>query len=317
LKAWEAIMSSPIHHAKDLDAALMYAPPWAREQGTPEPFRPSAALSGGRQRLKPAALSAHEYSGDRDMARLQRQLTLSPDRVPAPPTETIQSLLPMVGRLCGVAAVAAAVAWLMISYPSVQFVRSEVVRIAASAPQPEIVTPKSDPLRTEAGAGLLMQHGLAITAPAQPPVDSQKPDDQQPAASASQSRSQVPPPRSVETIPVTVSLSEAAQPSANPLSSDNRTVLIDSDEIATLLKRGKEALTDGDLAAARLLLRRAADGGSAEAAFALGTTFDPAALRKLHAIGAEPDAAKAREWYEKAAQLGSPAASEKLAKASQ
>ena len=26
-------MSSPIHHAEDLDEALHYAPPWAREQG--------------------------------------------------------------------------------------------------------------------------------------------------------------------------------------------------------------------------------------------------------------------------------------------
>ena len=37
-------MSSPIHHAEDLDEALHYAPPWAREQGLREPLRPAAAL---------------------------------------------------------------------------------------------------------------------------------------------------------------------------------------------------------------------------------------------------------------------------------
>jgi hypothetical protein len=29
-------MSSPVHHAKDLDPALIYAPPWAREQAVSE-----------------------------------------------------------------------------------------------------------------------------------------------------------------------------------------------------------------------------------------------------------------------------------------
>ncbi len=301
-------MSSPIHHPKDLDAALTYAPPWAREQGTREPLRPSGAPAPGRQRRRPIALSAYEYSGDRDMARLQRQLALDPDRVPEPPVETVRSLLPMVGRLCGVAAVAAAVAWLMISFPNVRLLRNEVVRVAASAPQPEIVAAKSDPLRTETGAGLLLQHGLAVGAPAPPP-----PDNRQPAAVASP----VLPQRSAETVPVTVAPTVSVQPNANRFSSDDKRALIDSDEIATLLKRGKEALTEGDLAAARLLLRRAADGGSADAAFALGTTFDQAVLRQLHAIGAEADAVKARQWYEKAAQLGSAVAAEKLAKASQ
>ena len=298
-------MSSPIHHAKDLDAALMYAPPWAREQGTREPLRPATALSRERQRRRPIALSAYQYSGDRDMARLQRQLALDPDRIPEPPVETVRSLLPMVGRLCGVGCVAAAVAWVAMSYPGMRSVRSDVARIAASAPQQEIATPKSDPLRTEAGAGRLIQHGLAVAAPVSPPASNQ--------AGAAPS----PLPHSVETVPVTLTPPDAAQPSASQFVPESKRTLIDNDEIATLLKRGKEALTDGDLAAARLLFRRAAEGGSADAAFALGTTYDPVVLRRIHAVGAEADAAKAHEWYEKAAQLGSSAATEQLAKASQ
>ncbi len=298
-------MSSPIHHAKNCDAELMYAPPWAREQGTRAPLRPSTMLSPGEQRRRPVALSAYEYSGDRDMARLQRQLALDPERIPEPPVQTVQSLMPMVGRLCGVGCVAASIAWVFISYPGVRFVRSDAARAAAAA-QPEIATPKSDPLRTEAGAGLLLAHGLTVAAPAQPPADTQQTAT---APSASSSSTLSPQQHTVQTMPVTAVPPDAAQP--------NKTMQIDGDELAMLLKRGKQALTDGDLAAARLLLRRAADGGSAEAAFALGTTFDPAALRKLHAIGAEADAAKAREWYEKAAQLGSSAATEKLANAVQ
>jgi hypothetical protein len=300
-------MSSPIHHAKNCDAELMYAPPWAREQGTRAPLRPSTMLSPGEQRRRPVALSAYVYSGDRDMARLQRQLALDPERIPELPVQTVQSLMPMVGRLCGVGCVAASIAWVFISYPGVRFVRSDAARTAAaSAAQPEIATPKSDPLRTEAGAGLLLAHGLTVAVPAQPSADTQQTAT---APSASSSPTPSPQQRTVQTIPVTAVPPDAAQP--------NKAVPIDADELARLLKRGKQALTDGDLAAARLLLRRAADGGSAEAAFALGTTFDPAALRKLHAIGAEADAVKAREWYEKAAQLGSSAATEKLANAVQ
>ena len=164
-------MSSPIHHAKDLDAALMYAPPWAREQGTRKPFRPSQALARGQQRRRPIALSTYEYSGDRDMMRLQRQLALDPERTPEPPTQSVQSLLPMVGRLCGVGCVAAAAAWFVLSVPSARLLRGEATSVAASASQSEIAAPKSDPLRTEAGAGLLLQHGLAAATPAPPPAD--------------------------------------------------------------------------------------------------------------------------------------------------
>src|SRR5581483_40405 len=136
LKAREPIMSSPIHHPKDLDTALMYAPPWAREQGGQKPLRPSAALGRGQKRQRPVALSAYQYSGDRDMARLQRQLTLNPDKIPEPPGESARSLLPMVFRLCAVAGVAAAVTWSMISFPGVRLVRSEAARVAASVPRP-------------------------------------------------------------------------------------------------------------------------------------------------------------------------------------
>ena len=88
----------------------------------------------------------------------------------------------------------------------------------------------------------------------------------------------------------------------------------DADEIAALVKRGKDFVTNGDLVSARLLLQRAAEAGSAEAALALGETFDPLVFQRLHVIGIEPDAASAQKWYQRAAELGSAAASQRLAK---
>jgi len=89
----------------------------------------------------------------------------------------------------------------------------------------------------------------------------------------------------------------------------------DTDEIAAFVKRGKDFAANGDLISARLLLQRAAEAAdSAEAALALGETFDPLVFQRLGVIGIKPDAASARKWYQRAAKLGSPLALQYLAK---
>jgi hypothetical protein len=87
---------------------------------------------------------------------------------------------------------------------------------------------------------------------------------------------------------------------------------LDGQEIMVLLKRGKDLFATGDLAAARPVLRKAADANNAEAALALAATYDPFVLRELKVYGFTPDAAMARVWYEKARDLGSPAAPRRL-----
>jgi hypothetical protein len=87
---------------------------------------------------------------------------------------------------------------------------------------------------------------------------------------------------------------------------------LDGEEVTVLLKRGKDLIADGDIAAARLILKRAADANNAEAALALAATYDPFVLRELKVYGFTPDAAMARVWYEKATELGSPAAPRRL-----
>jgi TPR repeat protein len=81
---------------------------------------------------------------------------------------------------------------------------------------------------------------------------------------------------------------------------------IDPEELATLLKRGLDYLQSGDIAASRLMLRRAANAGHAQAALALGATFDPYVFSELGVLGFAPDPAQARSWYERAGQLGAP-----------
>ena len=55
--------------------------------------------------------------------------------------------------------------------------------------------------------------------------------------------------------------------------------------MAALLARGRAFLSTGDVAAARLVLRRAANAGNAQAALALGSSYDPNVLKRLHVFG--------------------------------
>ena len=87
---------------------------------------------------------------------------------------------------------------------------------------------------------------------------------------------------------------------------------LDADELTTLLKRARGLIAIGDIAAARLLLERAADAQEASAALLLAQTWDPAVLGTPDARSITPDPAKARDWYQKAARFGSPEAQLRL-----
>lgn len=90
------------------------------------------------------------------------------------------------------------------------------------------------------------------------------------------------------------------------------TAPLDRDEIAAMLMRARTFLSSGDVAAARVVLRRAAERDDPQAALALGGTYDSIVLKKLGIISFHADPAKAREWYRRAAALGSADASLRL-----
>jgi TPR repeat protein len=80
------------------------------------------------------------------------------------------------------------------------------------------------------------------------------------------------------------------------------TASLPHDEVAALMKRGKDLLAVGDIASARLILARLAENGEADASLLLAGTFDPVQLARLHVLGVAPDLDKARQWYAKAAE---------------
>jgi hypothetical protein len=97
---------------------------------------------------------------------------------------------------------------------------------------------------------------------------------------------------------------------------DPRSTLVtrpeESGRIDELLAHGHKMVQVGYLAGARAYFRRAAEAGSAEAALALGETYDQDFIDGIGAHGIKPDLAQARTWYERARELGSQEAKAKL-----
>jgi hypothetical protein len=87
---------------------------------------------------------------------------------------------------------------------------------------------------------------------------------------------------------------------------------LDAESVKLLMQQGEQFVASGDLVAARLVYRRAAESGNAAAALALGATFDPVVLAKIGVKGMGADVEKARSWYEKAKEFGSPDAPRRI-----
>jgi hypothetical protein len=89
----------------------------------------------------------------------------------------------------------------------------------------------------------------------------------------------------------------------------------DASEIAARLKLGADLMAAGDIAAARTMFARIAEAGDAAGAFALAETYDPAVLSAMRLRGGiTPDPVLARKWYEKARDMGSGTAPDRIAR---
>ncbi|HYT92007.1 MAG TPA: polysaccharide biosynthesis tyrosine autokinase, partial [Gemmataceae bacterium] len=86
-----------------------------------------------------------------------------------------------------------------------------------------------------------------------------------------------------------------------------------SPELQQLMSRAKLLLNQGDIGAARMVLERAAEMGSAPALFMLAQTFDPFVLSNWGTLGTLGDVEKARVLYANALAGGVPEAKDRLA----
>jgi TPR repeat protein len=205
---------------------------------------------------------------------------------------------------------------------------STILPIPSAAAQPEVAAPSEapaqltahdiqlkDPARWSApGAGDVQATAQAANAPAAiaPPANAQSgpvvamAPTREDISSAYQNalQSRATPPAAAVAAPPPAAAPQADTPPARHL---------DPDEVALLMKRAKDLLSTGDIPAARLLLRRAADAQEPVAALLLAQSYDPDMLGTQDVRNINPDLAMARSWYAKAAQLGSADAQRRLA----
>jgi hypothetical protein len=87
---------------------------------------------------------------------------------------------------------------------------------------------------------------------------------------------------------------------------------VDQAALREMLQRGDRLLSRGDIVAARTVYERAAEMGSAQAALALGATYDQSRLWSFGVFGMVGNKERARQWYARAEQLGHADAKDRL-----
>jgi hypothetical protein len=325
-------MSSPTDRSYEPGDPSPYAPRWVRSAPPQRhaPVRSPLAPDGGEADdgyalhhdgaigseqappLAAAAPVADEEGFVIDDFHVPR--SLDPGVVPDPWAERgvrlrRYRLLGMLGRLALAGSAAAIVAVLAVGKLSV--------------PGPSGATEQVD---TSPAFGT--RFSAPASKPQEPPIVAQEPNDppQQVAALADPTTplavprqnmavapTVTPSPPPVAAVPPTSAAAPApiAAPAAEPAASAPAPEL-SPDDLAALLKRGQQLAASGDIAAARLTLRPAAEAHNAQAALSLGATYDPVVLRTLGIFGVTPDVVMARSWYEKAKAFGSAEAPRRL-----
>jgi hypothetical protein len=315
----KSTMNSPSKDPVRSSPELDYAPPWAREPAAREPARDPTRPVLGEPVAPPAEkraenkLASWANRNSRDDRAWQHR-ALDPELVPEPPAgaSTVWPTMLRLGIVCAIAAIVAAAVVLLFNpkqnvhhtaqvnaqpssltadnrtLPLVDSVRivpalADAGSPIASTPPPQI-PPAQAPVAApppQAIASLPppnQSSGNVETPPALNEPVANQPAVNQPAISpveANSAASQAPSKVQTAAVPP----SPPASSSIAKQSAPRPPVALDDSEIAMLIKRGNSLLKDGDFTAARLLFERGADAGSAEAALALGSTYDPLVIK--------------------------------------
>jgi hypothetical protein len=298
---------------------LLYAPQWARDQAQPPtdggPAPPIEWPPRGRR------LDNVRFFGDERAAlEVRRELALQPEKVPEPPQPdpSDQIVGKTVLRICGVAGAAAVVAWTLVSTLDAGSPRHEPTRTSSTARPATIAPAKPAPAAIAARLDGNSAGTNGDEVGQEPRQESRQVSREEPR----QESHQEPRGDAILGVPAVLAASTVAAEAVPAIALDpakaERTPpsliirQMDRDELAFLVRRAEIFINSGDVAAARLMLQRAAEAGDVHAALALASTFDPNTIQELGIQGLAADEAMARLWYERAAQFGSPEAPQRL-----
>jgi hypothetical protein len=244
------------------------------------------------------------FEGDVAVVELRSRLALGVERIPEP--EVLFSTAPAFSGIfwlmSGVAMAAAAAG--VAGYLSGFTLSAETPEPSPAAGHadvlPSLATPAANPKTSNRdfdppAAARPVSIGLA-------PVERRSAANPATPVDAAQQPALLPSPQAVSP-PV------APQPSATAA---------DAPVIAAKMRIGVELVTYGEVTAARKMFERVAEAGEAAGAFALAETYDPLVLGQLHLRERiVPDVALARTWYERARDLGSLEARDRISRLAQ
>jgi hypothetical protein len=240
-----------------------------------------------------------------DVAIVELRSRLAPERIPEPvvrfsPAPTFSGVLPLMSGVAMATAVAGVAGYLWgfklsTKMPELTPASGQAnVLPALSTPVASLKTSNRD--FDPPAAARTASIGLA-------PVDTRGAANPATSVDAAQRPALLPTP------PQTVSPIVAPRP---PVAAEDTSV------IAAKMRVGVELMTYGEVTAARTMFQRVAEAGEAAGAFALAETYDPLVLGGLRLRERiMPDAALARTWYERARDLGSPEARDRISRLAQ
>jgi hypothetical protein len=244
------------------------------------------------------------FEGDVALVELRSRLALGSERIPEPavPFSTVPTFSGVLRLMSGVA-MAAAVAG----------VAGYLSGFKLSAKMPE-QTPASGQ------ANVLPELPTTTTTS----LSASNRDFDPPAASRAASVGLAPVGTRSAANPVT-SVDAAQRPAPEPTQTVSPSVAPrppvaaeDASVIAAKMKIGVELMTYGEVTAARAMFQRVAEAGEGSGAFALAETYDPLVLGGLRLREQiVPDLALARTWYERARDLGSLEARDRISRLAQ
>src|SRR5262245_12577649 len=252
----------------------------------------SATQSPRTTQIAPVPGLASRQSGERFADRFRSPRSLEPERLPPPPEMPRRNIGALVGSVLALILLATIVYY---------FAAGGWAPSSEPAPGPQTA---SDP------AVVTSPPSWSMGQPA-PPLTMAQDDNRSTSAQTSQSIKTSQPPRSPEG--ETGAIVQADEPAAQIPPASKATRVLDPEEITLLMKRGEQFIAAGDVVTARIVFQRAAEAGDADAALALGATYDPIVLANLGVAGLGANVEKARIWYQKAENLGSTDATRRLA----
>jgi TPR repeat protein len=285
--AYTAVPASRLSRAAQL--GLAEAPAGEDE------YAPSAAprdLDEDRGPIRMAPRHAPEFEGDVAIRQMRERRVFAAEVVPEPQWRE-RPRFPLGMLLRTGAAVAAA------TFGALVFV--------GSVPVPAVLSTTVASL-SEAVAEVMgpSTSGASMVAAARPPASEPAPTET-PAADPAVGASA----RDIQTVAMAPWPASPLAMSAEPPSVAPAMRRLDAEEIEALIRRGEAFILQGDFAAARLMLQRAAEAGNGRAAVMLGATYDPVVLRRVGVVGFKAEPEHAREWYERAVALGASEASDR------